>query len=64
VKWNPCEALLIACLSFVAEGTLDSTVPAVKRVNELDFYSLGLRDLAGKLGENETHLLWLTRRPQ
>ena len=44
------------------EGTPDSTVVAVKRVNELDFYSLGLHDLARKLGVNETHLLWLIRR--
>jgi len=28
---------------------------------ELDFYSLGLRDLARKLDVNETHLLWLIR---
>jgi hypothetical protein len=35
----------------VPEGTPDATVVAVKRVNELDFYSLGLRDLARKLGD-------------
>jgi hypothetical protein len=28
---------------------------------ELDFYSLGLRDLARELDVNETHLLWLIR---
>jgi hypothetical protein len=35
---------------------------AVKRVNETDFYSLGLRDLAKKLGKSETRLLWFIRR--
>ena len=49
-------------VQIVPEGTPDSTVVAVKRVNELDFYSLGLRELARKLGVNETHLLWLIRR--
>jgi hypothetical protein len=49
-------------VQIVPEGTSDSTVVAIKRVNELDFYSLGLRDLARKLGVNETHLLWLIRR--
>ncbi len=34
----------------VPEGTPGATVVAVKRVNELDYYSLGLRDLAGKVG--------------
>jgi hypothetical protein len=43
----------------VPEGTPDSTVVAVKRVNELDFYSLGLYDLARKLDVNATRLLWL-----
>ncbi len=49
-------------VQIVPEGTPDSTVVAVKCVNELDFYSLGLRELARKLGVNETHLLWLIRR--
>jgi hypothetical protein len=35
---------------------------AVRRVNELDFYSLGLRDLARKLRVKETRLLWLIQR--
>lgn len=34
----------------VPEGTPGAMVVAVKRVNELDYYSLGLRDLAKKLG--------------
>jgi hypothetical protein len=34
-------------------------VIAVRKVNELDFYSLGLRDLARNLRKSETRLLWL-----
>lgn len=34
----------------VPEGTPGATVLAVKRVNELDFYSLGLKQLAEKVG--------------
>ena len=49
-------------VQIVPVGTPDSTVVAVMRVNELDFYSLGVRDLARKFGVNETHLLWLIRR--
>jgi GNAT superfamily N-acetyltransferase len=49
-------------VQIVPEGTPDSTVVAVKRVNELDFYSLGLHDLARKLGVNATRLLWLIQR--
>jgi hypothetical protein len=33
-----------------------------RRVNETDFYSLGLRDLAKKLRKSEAHLLWFIRR--
>jgi hypothetical protein len=46
----------------VQDGDSDAAVVAVKRVNETDFYSLGLRDLAKKLGKSETRLLWLIRR--
>jgi len=47
-------------VQIVPAGTPDSTVVAVKRVNELDFYSLGLHDLARKLGGmSPTRLLWL-----
>ena len=46
----------------VPEGTPDATVVAVRRVNELDFYSLGLRDLARKLEVKETRLLWLIQK--
>ena len=37
-------------IQLVAEGTPGSSVVAIKRVNELDFYSLGARQLAEKLG--------------
>lgn len=37
-------------VQLVPEGTPGATVLAVKRVNELDYYSLGLRDLGDKLG--------------
>jgi hypothetical protein len=46
----------------VPEGTPDATVVAVRRVNELDFYSLGLRDLARKLHAKETRLLWFIQK--
>ena len=42
----------------VPEDDPDAAVVAVRRVNEIDFYSLGLRDLAQKLGVNQTRLLW------
>jgi hypothetical protein len=37
-------------IQLVAEGTPGASVVAVKRVNELDFYSLGAKQLAGKVG--------------
>jgi len=37
-------------VQLVPEGTPGATVLAVKRVNELDFYSLGLKDIAEKIG--------------
>jgi hypothetical protein len=49
-------------VQIVPEGTPDSTVVAVRRVNELDFYSLGLHDLAHKLGVIPTRLLWLINK--
>jgi len=36
-------------IQLVPEGTPDASVVAVKRVNELDFYSLGAKQLAEKL---------------
>jgi hypothetical protein len=48
----------------VQEGDANAAVVAVKRVNETDFYSLGARDLAKKLGRNETRLLWFIRREE
>ncbi|AWU98075.1 DUF3644 domain-containing protein [Azospirillum ramasamyi] len=43
----------------VTEGTPDATVIAVKRVNELDYYSLGLKDLTKKLKTTQPKLLLL-----
>jgi hypothetical protein len=37
-------------IQLVAEGTPGASVVAVKRVNELDFYSLGAKQLAEKVG--------------
>lgn len=37
-------------IQLVAEGTPGAAVVAVKRVNELDFYSLGAKQLAEKIG--------------
>lgn len=37
-------------VQLVPEGTPGATVLAVKRVNELDYYSLGLHDIAEKIG--------------
>jgi hypothetical protein len=37
-------------IQLVAEGTPGSSVVAIKRVNELDYYSLGAKQLADKLG--------------
>jgi hypothetical protein len=37
-------------IQLVAEGTPGASVVAVKRVNELDFYNLGAKQLAEKVG--------------
>ena len=42
----------------VPEGAPDGTVLAVRRVNEIDYYSLGLMDLARKLEKPSNRLLW------
>ena len=44
-------------VQLVPEGTPGASVIAVKRVNELDFYSLGARDLAAKVGLTVPKLL-------
>lgn len=49
-------------VTIVPEGTPGATVIAVRKVNELDFYNLGLRDLSKRLRVNETKLLWLIQR--
>jgi hypothetical protein len=46
-------------IRLVPEGSPDATVVAVKRVNELDFYSMGLTDLAKKLKITAPKLLAL-----
>jgi hypothetical protein len=48
-------------VELVKEGTPAATIVAIKRVNELDFYSLGLADLAKKLGLTEPLTLALIR---
>jgi hypothetical protein len=48
-------------VQLVAEGTPGATVLAVKRVNELDYYSLGLRELGHKLGLGQNHALALVK---
>ncbi len=46
-------------IRLVPEGQPDATVVAVKRVNELDFYSMGLTDIAKKLKITAPKLLAL-----
>src|SRR5262249_49948063 len=41
----------------VPEGTPGATIVSVKKVNELDYYSLGLKDLAEKIGLNQARVL-------
>ncbi|HXH11880.1 MAG TPA: DUF3644 domain-containing protein [Alphaproteobacteria bacterium] len=45
----------------VPEGTPGATVMAVKRVSELDFYNLGLADLANKCGLSQPKTLAVVR---
>lgn len=45
----------------VPEGTPGAAIVSVKRVNELDYYSLGLKELAFKTGLNQSRLLALIR---
>ena len=45
----------------VSEGTPDAATIAVKRVNELSFYSLGLKDLAKKVGVTMPRTLAIVR---
>ena len=44
-------------IELVKEGTPDASVVAVKRVNELDYYSLGAKQLAQKVGLNLSRTL-------
>ena len=43
------------------EGEPGAAVVAVKRVNEIDFYSLGLNDLAAKAGLSPPRMLAVIR---
>jgi hypothetical protein len=45
-------------VNLVKDGDADAAVVAVRRINDTDFYSLGLRDLNKKLGTNRTKLLY------
>jgi len=45
----------------VPEGTPGAMIVSVKRVNELDFYSLGLKELAEKLKMNQPRTLALVK---
>ncbi len=48
-------------ITIVPEGTPGISVVAIKRVNELDFYSMNLTDLSQKVGINTTKLLTVIR---
>jgi hypothetical protein len=49
-------------VNLVKDGDADAAVVAVRRINDTDFYSLGVRDLAKKLGKGEARLLWFIQR--
>jgi len=46
-------------VQLVGEGDPNASVIAVRKVNDLDFYSMGLRDLARKLGRTQPKILCL-----
>jgi len=48
-------------IRLVPEGTPGATVVAIKRVNELSYYSLGLHDLAEKLGLTNNKMIAVVR---
>ncbi len=48
-------------VQLVPEGTPGATVLAVRRVNELDFYSLGLKDIADKVGLGQNKVLAIVK---
>ncbi len=48
-------------IKLVKEGEPGAAVVAVKRVNEIDFYSLGLTDLAKKIGVSAPKTLAVIR---
>ena len=57
---NPC--LLSEPIRLVKEGTPGATIVGVKRVNELAYYSLGLKDLAKKAGISQPKALAVIRK--
>jgi len=49
-------------VQLVKEGDPNATVVAVRKINELEFYSLGARDMAEKLGVTQHKMLWVMGR--
>lgn len=49
-------------VQLVQDGDPNATVVAVKKINELDYYSLGARDMAEKLNETLHKMLWVMKR--
>jgi hypothetical protein len=49
-------------VQLVKEGDPNAAVVAVKRVNELEFYNLGAREMAKKLGVTVPKMLWVMSR--
>lgn len=49
-------------VQLVQDGDPNATVVAVKKVNELDYYNLGARDMARKLKLTQHKMLWVMER--
>jgi hypothetical protein len=49
-------------VQLVKDGDPNATVVAVKKINELDYYSLGARDMAEKLDGTLHKMLWVMKR--
>lgn len=61
IRLTKAEGTPVRLVKEGAEGADQATLVAAKRVNELDFYSMGLRALATKLGISEPRALALVR---
>jgi Domain of unknown function (DUF3644) len=61
IRLTKAEGTPVRLVKEGAPEAADATVVATKRVNELDFYSMGLRSLAGKLRLSEPRALALVR---